>query len=58
MKTLKRIGKYFLQIAEVIVLDLGLLIIAIFAPSKVGFTITEGVKEAKKIRKQKKSKKK
>lgn len=58
MKTLKQIGKYFLQIAEVIVLDLGLLLLAILAPKKVGFAIIEGVKQGKKIRKQKKAKKK
>lgn len=54
---IKRIGNYFLQIAEVIVLDLGLLILAIFAPSKVGLVIVEGVKEGKKIKKAKRKNK-
>lgn len=56
MKTLKKIGIYFLRIGEVLVLDLALLIMAIVAPSKLKYAIIEGVEEGKK--KTKKSKKK
>lgn len=57
MKTLKKIGIYFLRIGEVLVLDFALLAMAIVAPSKLAFAICEGVKEGKKAKKSKKSKK-
>lgn len=47
MKTLKKIGLYFLQIAEVLILDVGMLIMAIFAPKHIGATLVEGVEQAK-----------
>ena len=58
MKTLKKIGNYFLQIAEIIVLFVGLLVIAVFVPSKVGEILIEGVEKGKKEEKSKKAKKK
>ena len=58
MKTLKKIGIYFLRIGEVLVLDVALLVCAIVAPRKLEYAIIEGVEEGKKIKKAKKAKKK
>ena len=55
---MKKIGIYFLRIAEVIVLDIALLVMAIVAPKKLAFALIEGVEEGKKQKKAKKSNKK
>lgn len=53
---MKKIGIYFLRIAEVIVLDIALLVMAIVAPKYLAWALIEGVDEGKK--KAKKAKKK
>lgn len=58
MKTLKKIGIYFLRIGEVLLLDVVLLAGAIVAPSKLKDVIVEGVEQGKKSKKAKKAKKK
>lgn len=58
MKTLKKIGIYFLRIGEVLLLDVALLACAIVAPNKLEYAIVEGVEQGKKAKKAKKAKKK
>ena len=55
---MKKIGIYFLRIAEVLLLDIALLVMAIVAPKHLALALIEGVEKGKKQKKAKKAKKK